>query len=98
MLLALLIIPIIAAALVLLPLERRGRWAAAVTLLTNTVLLALAILIANRVLLTGSAAGLAGSLSIDGFGALLLLLVTFLGFTTAIFSWGYMVERRTGTT
>ncbi len=98
MLLALLIIPIVAAALVLLPVDRRGRWAAAVTLLANTILFTLAILIADRVLLTGGFYGLAGSLTIDAFGALLLLLVTFLGFTTAIFSWGYIVERHTGAT
>jgi len=37
--------------------------------------------------------GIRGWLSCDGFSALILLLVSFVGFAAAIFSWGYMSAR-----
>ncbi len=98
MLAAVLILPLLAALLVLLPIGHRGRWPALVTVLTNAILLALALAIVAHVSHAGALHEWNQSLSIDAFGALLLLLVTFLGFTTAIFSWGYIVERRIGAT
>jgi hydrogenase-4 component F len=88
---ALLLIPILASAFALSPLGRR--FAAPVT-------------VAAMVVALGLAAGIAAAarnghlevdewLTCDGLGALVVLLVAFVGLTASLFSWGY-IRRRAG--
>ncbi len=86
-LIALLLIPAAIAGLSLV-LDRKR--AAAVTLAGGAAVLALAVLIAKRAVGTGSATALGGWLSCDPLGALILLLVAFVGLTSALFSSGYI--------
>ena len=93
-LIALLLIPAAIAGLSLV-LDRKR--AAAVTLAGGAAVLALAVLIAKRAVGTGSATALGGWLSCDPLGALILLLVAFVGLTSALFSSGYIRGRPAAT-
>jgi hydrogenase-4 component F len=88
---AILIIPVLASGLSLLPLGRR--FAAPITLVATAIVLGLAIGVAAEAARTGRVDALDEWLTCDGLGALVLLLVAFVGFTTALFSWGYIAER-----
>ncbi len=93
-LIALLLIPAVAAGLSLV-LDRKR--AAAVTLAGSIGVVALAALVAERAVSTGSATALGGWLSSDPLGALVLLLVAFVGLTSALFSIGYIRDHPAST-
>lgn len=82
------LLPLAAMLLSLLPLGKR--FPAAVTLFAAIVSLALTIGSALRVASERELVAIAGWVQLDGFGATLLLLVTFLSATAALFSWGYI--------
>jgi hydrogenase-4 component F len=88
---AILIIPVIASALSLSPLGRR--YAAPVTAIAAAVILAFALHIATAMAHGGHIDALDGGLTCDSLGALVLALVSFVGFTASIFSWGYIAGR-----
>ena len=88
---AVLIIPALASGLSLLPLGRR--FAAPITLAASVIVLALAAAVATQAARTGRVDALGESLTCDGLGALVLVLVAFVGFTAALFSWGYIAGR-----
>jgi len=91
---AILIIPAIAGGLSLLrPLRRL---APLVTVVATAIVLALAILVAGRAAHTGRIEQLGQWLTCDGLGALVLVLVALVGFTAALFSWGYVARRTQG--
>jgi formate hydrogenlyase subunit 3/multisubunit Na+/H+ antiporter MnhD subunit len=90
---AILILPALASAVSLSPL---GRYIAApATLVATAAVLALAISVAANAAHTGRIDALDEWLTCDGLGALVLLLVAFVEFTAALFSWGY-IRRRAG--
>ena len=86
-----LLVPLLAGGFSLLPLGRR--FAAPVTLLASLIVLGLAVTVAAEAARTGQVAASGEWLTCDGLGALVLLLVAFVGFTAALFSWGYIAER-----
>jgi hydrogenase-4 component F len=88
---AVLVIPALAAGLVLLP--ALARLAAAITLVASGLTLLLAIRIAAVVVQSGPLSGLLGLLSCDALGALVLLLIAFVGTTAALYSAGYLGAR-----
>ncbi len=88
---AILIVPALASGLSLLPLGRR--FAAPITLAATVIVLALVAGVAAEVARTGRVDALDEWLTCDGLGALVLLLVAFVGFTAALFSWGYIANR-----
>jgi hydrogenase-4 component F len=83
-------IPALASALSLLPI---GRLAAPITALASAIVLVLAVRVAGQVTGAGEIAASGGWLACDGLAALVLLLVAFVGFTAALFSWGYLSYR-----
>jgi hydrogenase-4 component F len=88
-----LIIPIVAAGLVCLPIRRF--WAPALTVISSLVVLLLTAQIAWAVAAGHSITatfkhGMLKWIAIDGFSALILLLIAFVGTTAAIYSVGYM--------
>jgi hydrogenase-4 component F len=83
-----LIIPVLVAGLSLIPIGKRG--ASVVTILGALMILILSIRIAFRTASGAEVVALENWISSDGLGALVLLLVSFVGFTAAIFSWGYL--------
>ncbi len=85
-----LVIPLLASGFSLLPLGRR--FAAPATLLATAIVLGLALAVALEASRTGHVAASGQWLTCDGLGALVLLLVAFVGFTAALFSWGYVAE------
>ena len=85
-----LVIPLLASGFSLLPLGRR--FAAPITLLATRSFSALALAVAAEAARTGHVAASGEWLTCDGLGALVLLLVAFVGFTAALFSWGYIAE------
>ncbi len=85
-----LIVPLLAGGFALLPAGRR--FAAPVTLLGSAIVLGLALAVAAQAARSGQAAAAGEWLTCDGLGALVLLLVAFVGFTAALFSWGYIGE------
>ncbi len=87
---ALLLVPLLASGFSLLPAGRR--FAAPVTLLGSVIVLALAVAVAAEAARSGRVAASGEWLTCDGLGALILLLVAFVGFTAALFSWGYVAE------
>jgi hydrogenase-4 component F len=88
---AILVIPAIASALCASPLGRR--FAAPITLAASAIVLVLAAVVATEVAAGGRIDALAQWLTCDGLGALILLLVALVGFTAALFSWGYICAR-----
>jgi hydrogenase-4 component F len=88
---ALLVIPALASALSLLPPGRR--FAAPITIVSSAIVLGLAAAVASQAAHTGRVDALDGWLTCDGLAALVLLLVAFVGFTAAVFSWGYIAYR-----
>jgi hydrogenase-4 component F len=88
---AILIIPVVASGLSLAPIGRR--LAAPLTAATTAIVLVLAVMIAIEATRTGRVDALDGWLTCDGLGALVLALVALVGFTAALFSWGYIANR-----
>ncbi len=88
---AVLVVPALAAGLVLTPALARG--AALITLVASGLTLALSIRVAAGVVASGPATALAGLLSCDALSALVLLLIAFVGTTAALFSAGYLGAR-----
>lgn len=87
----LLLIPLLSLAAVLLSLLPLGkRFAPAVTLLAALAAFGLTVAGALRVVANQRIVALPGWVELDGLGALLLLLITFLNATAALFSWGYI--------
>jgi hydrogenase-4 component F len=83
-----LFLPALASAASLLPLGRR--FGAPITLASAIIVLACAISVAADAARTGRVDEFDGWLTCDGLGALVLVLVAFVGFTAALFSWGYI--------
>jgi len=84
---ALLILPVLAAALSCLPWRRV---APAVTLAACLAVLILAARVALRIVAGGPMVVIPKWIAVDGFSALILLLIAFVGATAACFSSGYM--------
>jgi hydrogenase-4 component F len=84
----LMVIPAVAGGLSLLPAGKR--FAPTVTILGTLATLLFSGDVAFRASRGEEVVGLANWISCDSFGALILLLVAFVGFTAAIFSWEYM--------
>jgi hydrogenase-4 component F len=94
-LIVVLFIPAVAASLCLIPAQRRG-FAPAITTLAGTAVLALATHVALIAADGVKVVAIRNWLSCDSFGALILLLVSYVGMGTSIFCWGYM-QRSVGT-
>jgi formate hydrogenlyase subunit 3/multisubunit Na+/H+ antiporter MnhD subunit len=91
-LIAILLIPAVASGL---SLSRFGRnLAAPVTLASSALVLALSAAAAGEAARGGSVDALAGWLTLDGLGALIMFLVALVSFTAALFSWGYIASSR----
>ena len=90
---AILVLPIFACAFSMLPLCRR--YCALITLIAMVIVLLLAISVALKAARVGELSVPGEWLTCDGLGALILLLVAFVGFTAALFSWGYIGVRIT---
>lgn len=88
---AILVIPAIASGLSLSPLGRR--FAAPITLGASAIVLVQAVAVAEYAAQTGRVEAFGQGLTCDGLGALVLLLVSVVGFTAALFSWGYIRHR-----
>ncbi len=86
-----LIIPLIASALSLLPFGRR--FAAPITIAATALVLVLAVIVAMETASAGRITALYGQLTLDGLGAIVLALVALVGFTAALFSAGYIAKR-----
>jgi len=87
----LVIVPLLPLAATLLsPVPAGKRFAPAVTLIAAVAALILATIEALRVVTEHIVAPIPGWVELDGLGALLLLLVTFVGAMAALFSWGYI--------
>lgn len=94
--LLLLALPLAAAGLVYIPLNRR--WAPWVTVAASGAGLILAVRLAGRVLVGNSVldpfeTGMLKWIALDGLSALILLLIALVGTTSAIFSLGYMARK-----
>ena len=88
---AILIIPALAGSLSLfLPWPRL---AAPLTLVGSAAVLALAVVVAGNAARVGRVEALDSWLTCDALGALILLLIAFVAFTAALFSWGYIGHR-----
>jgi len=89
--LIILLIPVIAAALSLRS-DKKGNLAAGGTIIGTlaTFLLAMHVAFGSQPGAPGRTVALGGWLSCDGLSALILLLVSFVGFTASLFSWGYI--------
>jgi hydrogenase-4 component F len=83
-----LMIPVLVAGLSLIPIGKR--FAPALTILGALAILIFSIRVSFRAASGGEVVALENWISGDGLGALVLLLVSFVGFTAAIFSWGYL--------
>jgi hydrogenase-4 component F len=88
---AILILPTLASALSLSPAGRH--YAAPATFGAIGAVLVLATTVAASVAHGGRLDALAGWLTCDSLGALILMLVALVGFTAALFSWGYIAGR-----
>jgi len=80
-------LPLAAALLSLVPLGRR--FASSVSLLAQAASFALAVSASLQVAAGHPVIAVAGWVRLDGFGALVLLLTTFVALMAALFSWGY---------
>jgi hydrogenase-4 component F len=87
-LLAMLLLPLIAAALSVLPRMRAA--APAFTAVSSATALILACQTALRITAGASAVTFRGLLSVDGLGVLIVCLVSLVATTAAVYSWGYM--------
>ncbi len=81
-------LPLIAALLCWLKPLRKIAWGATVLCLSASFVLA--VVISGKVLVKGRAIGLAGWFEVDGLGALMVLLVSFVCTLAAVFAGGYM--------
>ncbi|MGO9016100.1 MAG: proton-conducting transporter membrane subunit [Dissulfurispiraceae bacterium] len=88
MLLVILALPLTAMALSWIPLGRR--FAPSVTLLAAAAAFVLAIVAGLQTAAGNPVVAITNWVALDGFSALILLLVTWAGATAALFSWGYM--------
>ena len=88
---AILLIPAVASLLSLAPTGRR--LAAPVTLIAASAVFALVVHVGVETVAKGRVEIPGGSLSCDGLGALVLLLVAFVALTAALYSWGYIGRR-----
>lgn len=88
---AILVLPLLAAALCAIPAIGR-RVAARVTMATCVILLGLSIRIASQVIDAGTLVIAPGWIEVDAFGALILLLVTVVGVLACLYSLGYMAR------
>jgi hydrogenase-4 component F len=82
------LLPLVAVFLSLLPLGKR--FAPAVTVTAGALAFVLAVGEALRVVAKHKVVAVPGWVELDGLSATLLLLVTFLSATAALFSWGYL--------
>lgn len=87
-LLAMLLLPLIAAALSVLPRMRAA--APAFTVVSSAAAFILASQTALRIAAGASVVTFRGVLSVDGLGILIVWLVSLVGTTAAVYSWGYM--------
>ena len=87
-LIALLLLPLIAAGVSALP--RLRALSPAVTVASCAAVLILASETALRIVAGASTVSFQGWLSVDGLGALIVWLVSLVGTTAAVYSWGYM--------
>lgn len=92
-LLVIVALPLAAALLSLLPLGKR--FAPAVTILAEAAGFALSVSAALVVASGHRVVAIQGWVALDGFGALVLLLTTFVGLMAALYSWGYSAEHWT---
>jgi hydrogenase-4 component F len=83
-----LLLPLVATVLSLLPLGKR--LAAIVTLISAITIFVLAVRMSLQVAMGKPVIALAHWIELDGLSALVLLLVTLVGATAALFSWGYI--------
>ena len=95
--LIILLLPLIAAALVYIPVKKY--WASGVTVASSAVILILAARIALQVaagnsIVSTSQLGLLKWISVDGLSVLILLLIAFVATTAAIYSIGYMAHEK----
>jgi len=88
MLLVILVLPLTAMTLCWVPLGRR--FAPAITLLASASAFVLAIVASLQTAAGNPVVAIPQWVALDGFSALILLLVTLAGTTAALFSWGYM--------
>ncbi|HUK57027.1 MAG TPA: proton-conducting transporter membrane subunit [Nitrospiria bacterium] len=89
-------LPLVAAALVCIPFDKR--WAPGVTVVASVVNLILAARLAwwisaGNTLVSALQVGLLKWIAVDGLSALILLLIALVGATAAIYSFGYMARR-----
>jgi hydrogenase-4 component F len=84
----LLVIPLLLAALSLLPHTRRTL--GALGLLGSVATLAVSFVCAKEVIAKGSLSGLVGTLLVDHLGLLMVLIITFISFVASIYSIGYL--------
>jgi hydrogenase-4 component F len=89
-LILILLVPVLASGISLSPIGHRI--AAPATALASAIVLALALGVAVQAAGGHGTSAIDGWLSCDGLGALVLLLVAFVGFTAALFSWGYLAH------
>lgn len=86
------LLPLAAVLLSLLPLGRR--FAPGATLLAAGASFVLSASCASRVVSEHQLVTIRGWVELDGFGATLLLLIAIVGFTAALFSWGYIAAHQ----
>jgi len=92
-LLVILLLPVFAAGFSIIP-TKNWRFAAGATILGTAALFALSLRTAMGLDVSGQEKSLFLNhwLSCDGLSALILLLVSFVGFTASLFSWGYIAQ------
>jgi hydrogenase-4 component F len=88
---AILIVPALASALSLLPLGRR--FAAPITLAASVIVFAFTVIVAGQAAHGAEPQAFGGWLTTDGLGALVLVLVGFVGAAAALYSLGYIRMR-----
>ena len=87
---AILLVPLLAAVLALIdPIRRWSDW---ITVVTTFATLVLSVVAARDTVAAGEVSAVGGWLSCDGLGVLIVVLVAFVGFTSALFSVGYLAR------
>ena len=96
-LLLILLIPIFTAILSLIP-AKQPKFVPVVTIFGTFAVFVLSLHVAMELSPEKGSKliGITGWISCDGLSALILLLVSFVGFTAAVFSWGYMENKNQG--